>query len=71
MVSPFCPLFPSLPSLLLPPLPPHTHIIDLIVVGTGVKVERINQSITDYLRKKGVTLEIQDTVSTTLLLYSL
>ena len=59
MVSPFHP-----PFSLSPPPHIHTHIIDLIVVGTGMKVERINQSITDYLRKKGITLEIQDTVST-------
>lgn len=36
---------------------------DLLVLGTGSKVKKINPIITSYLHRKGISLEIQDTVS--------
>ena len=36
---------------------------DLIVLGTGARVKRIDSAVIDYLKRKGLTLEIQDTVS--------
>ena len=37
--------------------------IDLLVLGTGSKVKRVDPAITSYLQRKGISLEIQDTVS--------
>ena len=37
--------------------------LDLVVLGTGTRVQRIDPAIPDYLKKKGLNLEIQDTVS--------
>ncbi len=36
---------------------------DLIVLGTGSRVRRIDQAVIDYLLRKGINVEIQDTVS--------
>ena len=35
---------------------------DLVVLGTGSKVERVDPEIRSYLQRKGISLEIQDTV---------
>lgn len=41
-------------------------IAELVVLGTGSRVERVNPEIRQFLRKKGISLEVQDTVSLTL-----
>ncbi len=33
-------------------------------MGTGQRVERINPEIAKFLKRKGISLEVQDTVST-------
>ena len=35
---------------------------ELVVLGTGYKVERLDPSIGKFLKRKGISLEIQDTV---------
>lgn len=35
---------------------------ELVVLGTGSSVERINPEITKFLKRKGISIEIQDTV---------
>ncbi|CAI8044201.1 NADH dehydrogenase [ubiquinone] 1 alpha subcomplex assembly factor 3 [Geodia barretti] len=35
--------------------------IDVVVLGTGSKVERVDPAIRSYLQRKGISLEIQDT----------
>lgn len=35
--------------------------IDLVVLGTGSKVERVSPALTSYLQRKGISLEVQDT----------
>lgn len=35
--------------------------IELLVVGTGVKIERLSQDVRDYLRKHNISLEVLDT----------
>jgi len=37
--------------------------IEIIVLGTGPRVERVDSDITKFLKKKGISLEIQDSVS--------
>jgi uncharacterized protein len=34
----------------------------VVVLGTGSKVERVDPAIRSYLQRKGISLEIQDTV---------
>ena len=36
--------------------------VDVVVLGTGSKVERVDPAIRSYLQRKGISLEIQDTV---------
>ena len=38
-------------------------VLELVVLGTGSQVEQINPDISHFLKKKGISLEIQDTVS--------
>lgn len=35
--------------------------LELVVLGTGSSVERINPEITKFLKRKGISIEIQDT----------
>lgn len=35
---------------------------EILVLGTGAKLERINPSVLALLKKKGIAVEIQDTV---------
>ena len=35
---------------------------DLVVLGTGAKTQRIDQRILNHLQRKGISVEIQDTV---------
>ncbi len=36
---------------------------ELLVLGTGSRVEQVDLSIIQYLKRKGISLEVQDTVS--------
>lgn len=38
---------------------------EILVLGTGAKVERLNPSVLALLKKKGIAVEIQDTVNKT------
>lgn len=38
---------------------------EILVLGTGARVERINPSVLALLKKKGIAVEIQDTVNET------
>uniref|UniRef100_A0A674P843 NADH:ubiquinone oxidoreductase complex assembly factor n=1 Tax=Takifugu rubripes TaxID=31033 RepID=A0A674P843_TAKRU len=38
---------------------------EILVLGTGAKVERINPTVLAMLKKKGIAVEIQDTVNAT------
>ena len=40
-----------------------SHGAELVVLGTGSTVVRINPDITKFLKRKGISLEVQDTVS--------
>lgn len=40
-------------------------LIDLIVLGTGTRVEQLDSAILKALKRKGLNLEIQDTVEYT------
>ena len=45
------------------------HIsIELVVLGTGVKIKHVSRDVREFLRGKGIALEIQDTVSLILLI---
>lgn len=51
-------------------LPRGVHLFsfvsaEILVLGTGAKLERIDPSVLALLRKKGVAVEIQDTVNET------
>lgn len=35
--------------------------IELVVLGTGSKVERVDPAISQFLKRKGISLEVQDT----------
>ena len=37
-------------------------LLDLIVVGTGTRVERLDPELFQALKKKGLNVEVQDTV---------
>ena len=37
-------------------------LLDLIVVGTGTRVERLDPALFQALKKKGLNVEVQDTV---------
>lgn len=41
----------------------QVYAAELVVLGTGSKVERVSPEVIQYLKKKGISLEIQDTVS--------
>lgn len=45
--------------------------VDLVVLGTGAKVERVDPAIRSYLQRKGISLEIQDTVSGLYIIYTM
>ena len=36
---------------------------ELIILGTGAKIVPIHRDVKDYLKSKGIGLEVQDTVS--------
>ena len=36
---------------------------ELVVLGTGAKIIPVHRDVTDYLKSKGIALEVQDTVS--------
>lgn len=40
----------------------YSSCIEVIVLGTGTRVRQIAPAVTNYLKKKGLNLEIQDTV---------
>lgn len=53
-------------------LPNAVHLFsfvsaEVLVLGTGAKLERINPSVLALLKKKGIAVEIQDTVIKTYL----
>ena len=37
-------------------------LLDLIILGTGTRVEQLDPAISEALKRKGLNLEIQDTV---------
>ena len=39
------------------------YLADLIVLGTGSTVEKVNPELGSYLKGYGISLEVQDTVS--------
>ena len=45
--------------------PVASLISDLLVLGTGSKVERVDPAVMSYLQRKGISVEVQDTVSAT------
>ena len=36
--------------------------IDLVVIGTGSRIQRLDSAVAQYLKRKGISLEVQDTV---------
>ena len=40
---------------------------ELVLLGTGAKMVPVHRDIKDYLKSKGIALEVQDTVSKKLL----
>ena len=36
---------------------------ELVVLGTGAKIVPVHRDVKDYLKSKGIALEVQDTVS--------
>ncbi|KAK7126281.1 hypothetical protein R3I94_017683 [Phoxinus phoxinus] len=37
--------------------------VEVLVVGTGARTERLDPSVLDFLRKKGIAVEVQDTAN--------
>ena len=37
-------------------------LADVLVLGTGTKVKKVDPAILSYLHRKGISVEIQDTV---------
>lgn len=37
--------------------------VEILVLGTGARLERINPSVLALLKKKGIAVEVQDTVT--------
>uniref|UniRef100_A0A671LY59 NADH dehydrogenase [ubiquinone] 1 alpha subcomplex assembly factor 3 n=1 Tax=Sinocyclocheilus anshuiensis TaxID=1608454 RepID=A0A671LY59_9TELE len=40
--------------------------IEILVLGTGARTERLDPNVLDFLKKKGIAVEVQDTVNTSL-----
>lgn len=38
------------------------NYLDILVIGTGDRVVRLDKAVHEAMRKKGIALEIQDTV---------
>lgn len=41
-------------------LPPHS--LEIVVVGTGNKTERLHSQVLQAMRQRGIAVEVQDTV---------
>jgi len=45
-------------------------LTEILVLGTGARTERLDPSVLCFLKKKGITVEVQDTVNAVSVLVS-
>lgn len=45
---------------------PFVALTELVILGTGARIIPVHSDIKDYFKRKGIALEVQDTVSSSL-----